>query len=225
MSDRAPITADLIMSTRPCERWPRAKIERVLAHLDCASWTALAESARAAKWRLVSLTDLRLTAARYAAQHHRPLLVAWVQHVTRQRVAAYRRRWPRASAEVVALWDRLDAWDGTAEQARVIRSNAWRVYDATAADYAAYVATATAADAAYAADADADAAAAYASDAADAAAAYDAAAASDDAAYDAYAAAASDVATAAYAAAAAADASSWDGLRHLCGLLDGTVQP
>ena len=83
MSDRAPITADLIMSTRPCERWPRAKIERVLAHLDCASWTALAESARAAKWRLVSLTDLRLTAARYAAQHHRPLLVAWVQCVTR----------------------------------------------------------------------------------------------------------------------------------------------
>ena len=215
MSDRAPITADLIMSTRPCERWPRAKIERVLAHLDCASWTALAESARAAKWRLVSLTDLRLTAARYAAQHHRPLLVAWVQHVTRQRVAAYRRRWPR----------RLDAWDGTGEQARAIRSNAWRVYDATAADYAAYVATATAADAAYAADADADAAAAYASDAADAADAYDAAAASDDAAYDAYAAAASDVATAAYAAAAAADASSWDGLRHLCGLLDGTVQP
>ena len=179
MSDRAPITADLIMSTRPCERWPRAKIERVLAHLDCTSWTALAESARAAKWRLVSLTDLRLTAARYAAQHHRPLLVAWVQHVTRQRVAAYRRRWPRASAEVVALWDRLDAWDGTAEQARAIRSNAWRVYDvattaAAAAAYAAaatayataYAASATAAHAAYAASAAADAAAyAYAADA------------------------------------------------------------
>ena len=204
MSDRAPITADLIMSTRPCERWPRAKIERVLAHLDCASWTALAESARAAKWRLVSLTDLRLTAARYAAQHHRPLLVAWVQHVTRQRVAAYRRRWPRASAEVVALWDRLDAWDGTAEQARAIRSNAWRVYDVAAAA-AAYDA---------ASDAYAAAAAAYdaASDAyAAAAAAYAAAAASD---------------AAAYAAAAADDAyAAWDGLRHLCGLLDGTVQP
>ena len=203
MSDRAPITADLIMSTRPCERWPRAKIERVLAHLDCASWTALAESARAAKWRLVSLTDLRLTAARYAAQHHRPLLVAWVQHVTRRRVAAYRRRWPRASAEVVALWDRLDAWDGTDEQALAIRSNAWRVYDvATTTAAAAY-----AAPAAYAAYAAADDAAADAADAdaASAAAAYTAAAA---AAYD-----------------AAYDASSWDGLRHLCGLLDGTVQP
>ena len=195
MSDRAPITADLIMSTRPCERWPRAKIERVLAHLDCASWTALAESARAAKWRLVSLTDLRLTAARYAAQHHRPLLVAWVQHVTRQRVAAYRRRWPRASAEVVALWDRLDAWDGTGEQARAIRADARLVYADAAYDDDAAAAYA-AAYAAYAAAADANAAAAAAD-----------AAASDAAAYD------------------AAAASSWDGLRHLCGLLDGTVQP
>ena len=115
MSDRAPITADLIMSTRPCERWPRAKIERVLAHLDCTSWTALAESARAAKWRLVSLTDLRLTAARYAAQHHRPLLVAWVQHVTRRRVAAYDDA--AAAAAAAAAYDAYDAYDAYAAAA------------------------------------------------------------------------------------------------------------
>ena len=141
------ITVDTIMATRPCADWPRAKVERLAARLDATSWSTLVASAAARDWQDVPLADLRLTLCRHAAANHRPVLVTWVQHVTRVRVAGQRRRYPRARAEVVAIWDRLDAWDGTAAQARAIRSDAWRVYD-DAADAAAYAAADAAAYAA-----------------------------------------------------------------------------
>ena len=97
------ITVDIILATRPCEAYPRARVEALAARLDGTSWVRLAESCRDAGWP-VSLADLRLTAARHAAAHHRAtVLIPWVQWATRARVAAYRRRWPEARAEVVAL--------------------------------------------------------------------------------------------------------------------------
>ena len=198
------ITVDTIMATNPCADWPRAKVERMAAHLDATSWSTLVASAAASKWRLVPLADLRLTLCRHAAANHRPVLVAWMQHVTRVRVAGQRRRYPRARAEVVALWDRLDAWDGTAAQAQAIRSDAWRVYD----DAAVAAAAAAVADADAAADA-ADAADAYAYAAADAAAAD---AAADAAAAAAYAYGSGDAAAdAAYAYGSGAYGSGADG--------------
>ena len=147
------ITVDTIMATRPCAAdWPRAKVKRLAARLDATSWSTLVASAAARDWQDVPLADLRLTLCRHAAANHRPVLVTWVQHVTRVRVAGQRRRYPRARAEVVAIWDRLDAWDGTAAQARAIRSDAWRVYD-DAYDAAAGAAAAYAAAYADAADA------------------------------------------------------------------------
>ena len=134
------ITVDLLMSTHPCADWPRSRVERLVPKMDCSSWTAFAASAKASRWRRVSIGDLTLTACRYAAAHHRAdVLVPWVQHVTRLRVALQRKRYPNAPAGVVAAWDALDAWDGAAATARGICDRArdvWRsaaVVDAAAA--------------------------------------------------------------------------------------------
>ena len=79
------ITVDLLMSTHPCENWPRSRVERLVPKMDCSSWTAFAASAKASRWRRVSVDDLTLTACRYAAAHHRAdVLVPWVQHVIEQ---------------------------------------------------------------------------------------------------------------------------------------------
>ncbi len=59
------ITADIIMSAPggpPCVRWPRERVESVLATLDCSSWVRLAESARDAG-RPVSFAELTRSAA------------------------------------------------------------------------------------------------------------------------------------------------------------------
>ena len=155
------ITVDLLMSTHPCADWPRSRVERLVPKMDCSSWTAFAESAKASRWRRVSIGDLTLTACRYAAAHHRAdVLVPWVQHVTRLRVDAQRKRYPHAPAGVVAAWDALDTWDGTAATARGIRDRARDAWRSASAAYAA--AAAFAASAAYAASAASAAAAAAA---------------------------------------------------------------
>ena len=152
------ITVDLLMSTHPCADWPRERVERLVPRMDCRSWSAFAASAKASRWRRVSVDDLTLTACRYAAAHHRAdVLVPWVQHVTRLRVDAQRKRYPHAPAGVVAAWDALDTWDGTAATARGIRDRACDVWRSAAAARAA-AAAARAADAAAADAAAADAA-------------------------------------------------------------------
>ena len=162
------VTVDLLMSTSPCEDWPRARVKRLLASrtIDASSWVAFARSCAARKWRAPTLADLRLTACRYAEQHHRAdVLIPWVQEATRQRVAAQRARYKStATTETLAIWTALESWDGTAAQARDLsarasaeRRRSWRAYNATAA--AATAAYNAAYDAAY--DAAAAAAAAY----------------------------------------------------------------
>ena len=159
------ITADLIMAAPggpPCSGWPRERVERVLAHLDCSSWVALAESARAAKWRLVSLADLRLTAYRAATREQR---IAGARRSTFVRVDAQVERWPDVSDDVQAIRGELLRWcAGDDDVDRwMLREDAWSCYadaaDDAAAAAAAYAVAAAAYAAAYAA-ADADAAAA-----------------------------------------------------------------
>jgi len=154
------ITVDLLMSTSPCVDWPRERVARLLASptVDASSWVAFAESCRARKWRAPALADLRLTACRYAAAHHRAdVLTPWVQEVTRLRVAAQRKRHGAAATpETLAIWTALEVWDGTETQARVLRDRAnaeWRRNRTAAADVAAASAS-DAADAAYAYAAD-----------------------------------------------------------------------
>lgn len=137
------ITVDLLMSTNPCVSWPRERVERLVSHLDCASWSAFVRSAQASRWCHVSIADLTLTVCRYAATHHHvTVLTPWVQHVTRARTAVQRRGYPQASAGVVAIWDRLNAWDGTKAQARAIYADADAADAGDAADDAAAAATA-----------------------------------------------------------------------------------
>jgi hypothetical protein len=171
------LTVDLLMSTNPCTDWPRERVARLLASptVDASSWVAFAESCRARKWRAPTLADLRLTACRYAAAHHRTdVLTPWVQEVTRLRVAAQRKRHGAvATPETLAIWTALEVWDGTETQARVLRDRAnaeWRRNRTAAADAAA----AADADAVEAAEATL-VAAVYAAAAAAAAAAYAAA--------------------------------------------------
>ena len=170
------LTVDLLMSTHPCVDWPRKRVTRLLASptVDASSWVAFAESCRARKWRAPTLADLRLTACRYAAAHHRAdVLTPWVQEVWRLRVAAQRKRHGAAATpETLAIWAALESWDGSAVQARVLcdraRAERHRCWSAAAyaAAYAAAAAAAAAADAAaYAAAAAAAAAAADAADA------------------------------------------------------------
>jgi hypothetical protein len=161
---RCTITVDLLMSTRP----PASSMD------DVSSWVALAESCRRRKWRAPTPADLCLTACRYAAAHHRAdVLTPWVQEVTRQRVVAQRKRHGAAATpEVLAIWTALEAWDGSAEQARALRGRAdvewWsRRWSAADASYAYADAAAAAVYAVYA-YAYADAYYAYAYDAADA---------------------------------------------------------
>ncbi len=158
------MTVDLLMSTNPCVDWPRARVKRLLAspRIDASSWVAFARSCAASKWRAPTLADLRLTACRYAAQHHRPdVLTPWLQDVTRQRVAAQRAsHGSAATAETLAIWTALESWDGTSDQARALRDRAnaeWRRARNAYAAYAAALDAAVAAAAADDADADADA--------------------------------------------------------------------
>ena len=58
------ITVDLLMSTHPCENWPRSRVERLVPKMDCSSWTAFAASAKASRWRRVSIGDLTLFQAK-----------------------------------------------------------------------------------------------------------------------------------------------------------------
>ena len=157
---RCTITVDLLMSTSPCVDWPRERVARLLASptVDASSWVAFAESCRARKWRAPALADLRLTACRYAAAHHRAdVLTPWVQEATRLRVAAQRKHHGAAATpETLAIWTALEVWDGTETQARVLRDRAnaeWRRNRTAAADVAAASAS-DAADAAYAYAAD-----------------------------------------------------------------------
>ena len=172
------ITVDLLMSTHPCEDWPRDRVERLLASptVDASSWVAFAKSCcELHDSTRPTLADLRLTACRYAAAHHRDdVLTPWVQEVTRLRVAAQRKRHGAAATpETLAIWAALESWDGSVEQARSLRDRAYaerrRCWSADAAYAAAADAYAAADDAAYAA------AAVGANDAADWASAYDAA--------------------------------------------------
>lgn len=162
------ITVVDIMNTGPCEDWPQHRVESALAHLDCASWSTLVESARADGWRVVSLSDLLLTLCRRAVQrHYEPVLVPWVVAVTHQRVAGQRLRWPSAPQSVLSIWDRLERWGGSREEILGIHADAASAYAATstsasaAADAAVVATDARAATDAYGA---ADAAA-YAYDA------------------------------------------------------------
>jgi hypothetical protein len=166
------ITVNLLMSTHPCEDWPRDRVERLLASptVDASSWVAFAKSCcELHEMTRPTLADLRLTACRYAAAHHHDdVLTPWVQEVTRLRVAAQRKRHGAATTpETLAIWAALESWDGSVEQARALRDRAYdeqhRCWPPVAADAAvdAYVT----ADDAYAAVAYASAASA--NDAAD----------------------------------------------------------
>lgn len=194
------ITVDLLMSTKPCERWPRERVEALLARpeIDHSSWVRFAESCLAAD--AVPLADLRLTAYRAATPAQR---LIGVRRSTRVRVELQMVRWPRVSDEVAAVRADLLRW-ATGEDVDledVLRRSgaaddvaAARAYAATDAD-----ADADDADAAYAVRADA----AYAATA--------------------YAAAGAAGRAAAYGAAYAAEARA--GLLFICGVLDGEVQP
>lgn len=150
------ITVDLLMSTNPCSDWPRDRVERLLASpaVNKSSWVAFVESCNSLhNSTKPTLADLRLTACRYAAVHHRAdVLTPWVQEVTRLRVAAQRKRHGAAATpETLAIWAALESWDGSVEQARSLRDRAYAEQHRCWSD-AAYAADAYAAadDAAYA---------------------------------------------------------------------------
>lgn len=124
------ITIDTILATRPCSNWPRDRVASVVKSIDTSAWTAAVRSA----WGKLPDRDIGLTVCRHAARNHQPVLVAWMQHVTVLRVDAQEKRWPQAPERVKAIWARLRAWDGTADQAREIRRAAYAAY---AASYAA----------------------------------------------------------------------------------------
>ena len=144
------ITYDLIMSAPggpPCSDWTPERINAALSRLDCSSWVAAAESARADRWRTVSLADLRLTAYRVATREQR---IAGVRRSVSIRIMHDRRRFgDRADDHTLGVWGELERWcsgDDAVDLAAL--------RDAADAAYAAAYAAA-----AYAADAAADAAA------------------------------------------------------------------
>ncbi len=106
----AKITADLIMSAPggpPCALWPRERVEQMLARLDCSSWVALAESARAANWP-VSLADLRLTAYRVATREQR---IAGVRRSIAVRIGHdMDRLGGQADDHTLGVWGELVRW-------------------------------------------------------------------------------------------------------------------
>ena len=101
------ITVDLLMSTKPCERWPRERVEALLARpeIDRSSWVRFAESCLVAD--AVSLADLRLTAYRAATPAQR---LIGVRRSTRIRIEAQTRRWPTMSDAVSAVRADLLRW-------------------------------------------------------------------------------------------------------------------
>lgn len=129
------ITVDLLMATKPCERWPRERVEALLARaeIDCSSWVRFAESCLAAD--AVSLADLRLTAYRAATPAQR---LIGVRRSTRVRVEAQIRRWPDAGAEVAAVRDDLLRWAaGEDVDLADLRRRAAAYADVSAADVSA----------------------------------------------------------------------------------------
>ena len=153
------ITVDLLMSTKPCERWPRERVEALLARpeIDRSSWVRFAESCLVAD--AVSLADLRLTAYRAATPAQR---LIGVRRSTRIRIEAQTRRWPTMSDAVSAVRADLLRWcDGGPVDLVDVRHHAAAAYAAAdaaaAADADAYGTATAVASAAAAADAAADA--------------------------------------------------------------------
>ena len=142
------ITADTLLASSTCADWPRDRIDRLLASptIDASSWVALATSCQALGWQSPAFREAMLTARRHAHRLHRStVLKPWLQAVTRDRVATIRRwyHFQSAPAEVAAVMDRLDAWDGNVEQASAIAAAAYAVaaYAPTyAANYVTYAA-------------------------------------------------------------------------------------
>lgn len=143
------ITYDLIVNAPggpPCSGWTKARLNAALSRLDCTSWVAAAESARADQWRTVSLADLRLTAYRVATREQR---IAGVRRSVSIRIMHDRRRFgDRADDHTLGVWGELDRWcsGDDAVDLAALRDAADDAAHACAVDDAAY-------DAAYAAHA------------------------------------------------------------------------
>lgn len=137
---RFQITTDMIMALEPCVLWPRARVERALASVDCSSWSALfdAVSSRPATklqrvlgCSVADITDMRWLLCHAAAAHAPEVLTSWVVYAAQKRVEFAAARWPYAGAAVAAIWDRIERWRGDLDEIRAIRAAAKTLLDFT----------------------------------------------------------------------------------------------